>query len=112
MGKFNLEDEEFELKSRSKDVKETKALKDDEKTVSKQPVAAEYRPSGLTGTQGRKGQKLPAMNMHFSVENMEFLKRESRYRGLSVTGLCNGIIEAYRLDPDHVHYHDMPIIDD
>ena len=47
-------------------------------------------------TQGKKGQKLPRINLGFSTENHDFLRRESRRRGLSITAFVNQIIDEYR----------------
>lgn len=47
-------------------------------------------------TQGRKGQKLPRINLGFSTENHEYLRKESRRRGLTITAFINQIIDDYR----------------
>lgn len=106
MGKFNLDEEEFQVKAAGKEKKSKKPeTKPDEKqTAGKEAVSAV--PSGLTGTRGRKGQKLPTMNMRFSPENYEYIRRESAVRGLSATGFVNWLIETYRSDPAHVNYSD------
>lgn len=103
MGKFNLDEEEFQVG------KEKKSKKQETKREPKQEAGAEVVsaiPSGLTGTRGRKGQKLPTMNMRFSPENYEYIRRESAVRGLSATGFVNWLIETYRSDPAHVNYSD------
>lgn len=103
MGKFNLDEEEFQVG------KEKKSKKQETKQEPKQEAGAEVVsavPSGLTGTRGRKGQKLPTMNMRFSPENYEYIRRESAVRGLSATGFVNWLIETYRSDPAHVNYSD------
>ena len=103
MGKFNLDEEEFQVG------KEKKSKKQETKQGPKQEAGAEVVsavPSGLTGTRGRKGQKLPTMNMRFSPENYEYIRRESAVRGLSATGFVNWLIETYRSDPAHVNYSD------
>lgn len=103
MGKFNLDEEEFQVG------KEKKSKNPETKQEPKQEAgteAASSVPSGLTGTRGRKGQKLPTMNMRFSPENYEYIRRESAVRGLSATGFVNWLIETYRSDPAHVNYSD------
>lgn len=103
MGKFNLDEEEFQVG------KEKKSKKLETKQEPKQEAGADVVsavPSGLTGTRGRKGQKLPTMNMRFSPENYEYIRRESAVRGLSATGFVNWLIETYRSDPAHVNYSD------
>lgn len=50
----------------------------------------------IGSTQGRKGHKLKRINMAFSDVNHEYIKMESRRRGISATEFVNEIIEAYR----------------
>lgn len=50
----------------------------------------------MPSTQGRKGIKVNRMNMAFSEENYEWLRYESRVRGISATQFANDIIAAYR----------------
>ena len=45
-------------------------------------------------TQGRKGQKLPRINMAFSIENLEYLQIISRIEGKSITEYVNTLIRA------------------
>lgn len=47
-------------------------------------------------TQGRKGHKLKRINMAFSDDNHEYIKKESRHRGISATEFVNNIIGDYR----------------
>lgn len=72
-----------------------------------QDVAFSSPDSSLTlgTTQGIKGKKLPRINMAFSSETYEYIKRESRIRGLSATAFVNYIIEEYKKEPDHISYH-------
>lgn len=44
-------------------------------------------------TQGRKGCKAPRINMAFTPVNYEFLKRESKKNGETITQFANRIIE-------------------
>ena len=71
-----------------------------------QDVAFSSPDSSLTlgTTQGIKGKKLPRINMAFSSETYEYIKRESRIRGLSATAFVNYIIEEYKKEPDHISY--------
>lgn len=50
----------------------------------------------IGSTQGRKGHKLKRINMAYSDSNYEYIKMESRRRGISATEFVNEIIEAYR----------------
>ena len=99
MGKFQFDQDDFvvEPKKREKPEKET--------VVSKKSVTGST-PSGMTGTRGRKGMALPTMNMRFSKENYEYIKREGAVRGLSATAFVNWLIETYRSVPEHVNYTD------
>ena len=62
--------------------------------------------SNTTGTQGRKGQKMPMMNMRFTPENYNYMRREAAVRGMSASKFLNWMIEAYRSNPAHVNYTD------
>lgn len=48
-------------------------------------------------TQGKKGQKLKRINMAFGDVNHDFITKESRMQGMTVTAFVNWIIEQYRL---------------
>lgn len=48
------------------------------------------------GTQGKKGQKLPRINMAFSLENLEYLQIISRVSGVSITEYVNRLVMADR----------------
>jgi len=45
-------------------------------------------------TQGKKGRKLPRINMAFATTNLEYLQIISRIEGVSVTEYVNRLIEA------------------
>lgn len=47
-----------------------------------------------TQTQGRKGQKLPRINMAFTKENQDYLHRISRIEGCSITDYVNHLVKA------------------
>lgn len=48
-------------------------------------------------TQGRKGQKLPRINMAFQKENLEYLQIISRIEGKSITDYVNKLVESDRI---------------
>lgn len=50
----------------------------------------------VPSTQGRKGQKLPRINMAFSEVNLEYLQLMSRIQGVSMTAYVNNLIESDR----------------
>ncbi len=47
-------------------------------------------------TQGRKGCKLPRINMAFTPENYEFIQHVSHYKMMNLTKFVNYIIDRYR----------------
>ena len=46
-------------------------------------------------TQGRKGYKMPRMNMSFTPSNMDYLKTMAGIHGMTVTRFMNHIIEQH-----------------
>lgn len=58
---------------------------------------ADYKPEIVFGsTQGKKGHKASRINMAFSPENHEWLKKHSRELGISATELANEAIRIIR----------------
>ena len=55
-----------------------------------QPMEAVPEP---VHTQGRKGAKLPRINMAFTPQNLEYLRIMAGLRGQSVTRYVNGLVE-------------------
>lgn len=47
-------------------------------------------------TQGRLGCKMPRINMAFTPENHDFIKKASHYKMMNLTEFVNYIIETYR----------------
>ena len=47
-------------------------------------------------TQGKKGQKLPRINMAFQTANLEYLQLISRIDGKSITEYVNNLVEQDR----------------
>lgn len=64
-------------------------------STAEQPVPATAIMT-LENTQGRKGQKLPRINMAFTPENHQYIKKVSRQAGMSVTQYINNLIDADR----------------
>lgn len=58
-------------------------------TVSAAPVS----------TQGRKGCKLQRINMAFNPDIHDYIRMESRRRGLSITQFVNAVLEDYMKGP-------------
>ena len=111
MGKFNLDEDEFEIKPvrRQGKKQEKPKVEKAEKTEKPKKEAGKQEdknPVTLSSTRGRKGQKLPTMNMRFTPDNYEYMRREGAVRGMTTTAFVNWLIETYRSDPKHVHYTD------
>lgn len=56
----------------------------------------ERKENGLVGTQGKKGKKLPRINMAFTTENHTYIKKRSRQEGMSITEYVNRLIDDDR----------------
>ena len=89
MGKFNLK--EFDMGSKKQKT---------EKPVEEKQVA-------VKSVTKNSADKMPMMNIRFSPENYEYMRREAAMRGLSVIKFTNWIIDQYRSDPAHVHINDV-----
>ena len=64
-----------------------------EAEIEQQEQEAQRTPIAHT-TQGKKGQKLPRVNMAFATNNLEYLQLISRIEGVSMTEYVNRLIEA------------------
>lgn len=73
----------------------TQEVHDTHSTYDAQEAPQYSTPISKT-TQGRKGQKLPRINMAFSPENLEYLQLMARVRGCSATEYVNRLIAADR----------------
>lgn len=51
--------------------------------------------------------KMPMMNIRFTPDNYEYMRKEAAMRGLSVIAFTNLIIDEYRAVPEHVHENDV-----
>lgn len=51
-------------------------------------------------TQGKAGQKLPRINMAFSVANYDYIKTMASLEGTTMTVFLNKLIDLYRKDKD------------
>jgi len=80
----------------TQDVHVAQDVRDDLKTQDTQDVHVAQEVQGGTKTQGRKGQKLPRINMAFSQDNLEYLQLISRIEGISITKYVNHLIESDR----------------
>ena len=63
-------------------------------THEKQDESNTHDVPNAHSTQGKKGQKLPRINMAFSPENLEYLQIVSRIEGKSITEYVNTLIKT------------------
>lgn len=99
MAKFNLKNEKFGMDEK----------KDDKKNIgagSSNDVVSTTTTSTAAITQPVM-KKAPMMNIRFTPENYDYMRRESSLRGLSVTAFTNWIINAYKADSKNVHENPM-----
>lgn len=68
--------------------------------IKKAQETENNKPKELGETRGRKGMKLPRINMCFSDKNYEYIKYESCRRGMSNTQFVNMILQKYRESPE------------
>ncbi len=63
----------------------------------------EVQPPVAPHTQGRRGGKLPRINMAFSPQNLEYLRIMAGLRGQSVTRYVNSLVEQDMLQNKDVY---------
>ena len=78
-----------------------KKTKKREKAHENSPRINVYNPSPNTlyeigDTQGRRGAKLPRINLAFSTVNHEFIRREAKREGVSITFYLNTLLDKVR----------------
>lgn len=61
-------------------------------TQEAQQVQEEYTRSTTRGTQGRKGCKMPRINMAFDPDLHEWIQRSARQNGITMTNFVNSIL--------------------
>ena len=61
-------------------------------------------------TQGRKGEKMPRINMAFTPVNLEFLHIMAAVEGTSITRYVNRVIEQERKQNNPFHYINLLIL--
>lgn len=96
-------------KEQSKKNSESKSIKPTAKATGSSSTARKERmwkePTHVYGkTQGNKGSAVQRINMGFTEENHDYLKVESRKRGLSITDFVNAVLTEYREGPDGYIY--------
>ena len=82
--------------SSANEEEETQQVHEEQEVHNTQEVQQEQRTLSVHGTQGRKGQKLPRINMAFSTANLEYLQIISRIKGISATEYVNRMLDAER----------------
>lgn len=96
-------------KKQSKKSSRSKKVAPDAEAIEDVPPARKERvwkePTHVYGkTQGNKGSAVQRINMGFTEENHDYLKVESRKRGLSITDFVNAVLTEYREGPDGYIY--------
>ena len=66
-------------------------------TQAEQETQEAHDKQGKQLTQGRKGQKLPRVNMAFQPDNMDYLQTISRIEGMSMTDYVNRLLKRDRI---------------
>lgn len=74
------------------EVQEEKTIKE---TKNVQQVVQDVHEE-MPATQGKKGAKAKRLNLAYSDANYEYISKESRRRGLTMTQFLNDIIATYR----------------
>lgn len=72
---------------------DTQEVQDAQKVQKTQGTQQVQRTQGVPHTQGKKGQKLPRINMAFQESNLEYLQVMSRIEGVSITKYVNNLVE-------------------
>lgn len=73
------------------DIQEEKSVEEAKKVQQIQDIHEE-----MPATQGKKGAKAKRLNLAYSDANYEYISKESRRRGLTMTQFLNDIIATYR----------------
>lgn len=73
------------------DIQEEKSVEEVKKVQQVQDVHEK-----MPATQGKKGAKAKRLNLAYSDANYEYISKESRRRGLTMTQFLNDIIATYR----------------
>lgn len=97
--------QEQDIKQEAKQEAKQEVTQEDEQEVEQEANIGKVETVGIIGspvirfgaTQGRKGLKLPRINMGFSPENHDWLRLRSRQRGMTITEFVNEILDRERL---------------
>ena len=102
-GKFNIPSGEFIInkeekkESIKKEKQEVQEAQEKQKEKTEEPnLDKDKKLLEIGKTQGKKGEKLPRINIAFSTLNHEFITRKSRRAGLSATAFVNAILDKAR----------------
>ncbi len=93
--RFGASDGLFETgKKEIQDVHEVQEVNETNNCMDVQEV--QYVHEEMPATQGKKGVKVKRLNLAYSDDNYEYISKESRKRGLTMTQFLNDIIATYR----------------
>lgn len=90
-GLFEMEKQKVSDVQKVCEVQEEKSVEEVKKVQQVQDVHEE-----MPATQGKKGAKAKRLNLAYSDANYEYISKESRRRGLTMTQFLNDIIATYR----------------
>lgn len=90
-GLFEMEKQKVCEVQEVQDIQEEKSVEEVKKVQQVQDVHEK-----MPATQGKKGAKAKRLNLAYSDANYEYISKESRRRGLTMTQFLNDIIATYR----------------
>lgn len=90
--RFGASDGLFETEK--KEIQDVHEVQEANDCIDVQEV--QYIHEEMPATQGKKGVKAKRLNLAYSDDNYEYISKESRKRGLTMTQFLNDIIATYR----------------
>ena len=95
---------ETSITSQVSDIEPIADTQNQNKLLSPEKAECKFDEGGLAITRGHKGISNKRFNFSISDENYNYIKKESRRRGLSTTTFLNYIIKSYREGPDAIDH--------
>lgn len=81
-----------------------------ETPVQAEPTATDAAESVVSAPVQKAGKKptgYKMVNIRFTKENAEYLRKESAVRGMNMTSFVNWLVDIYKADPSHVHDYSL-----
>lgn len=92
MTKKSMLEEYFKATQSEQTVQEVHEAQEEQGLPREQEEVKEHSIQKIKSTQGRKGEKLPRINMGFQESNLEYLRTISRIRNKSITAYVNELV--------------------